>query len=317
MSAVSKAILSRYTSFFPSKSEWEREAAIYRAIEVICKKIDLVATSLFKARELLENPANLVIFKSVTHLDLSNCGLELLPDELFNLRGLKTLNLAQNKLGDLSPGIRDLADLEVLQLERNPLESSQIHEIACILLELPSLKQFSSDCQSLIEMYHEERIQSRAICRAWEQIQPELVSCRDLVYIIRKVPQLEYLFKLATPHSREISRTLNLCKLYFHLSFDRIRKLSLERLNLQFFPPALCCLRELRELDLSHNLFDKVPREIEAFGKLETLSLVDNPLPTRQLGSIEKKLKAAMPSLKEVSLPTVRDQTRSSACIIM
>ena len=57
-----------------------------------------------------------------TKLDLSNCNLDYIPDEVFNLTHLQTLDLSSNKLTRIPSAIASLTNLTKLDLTNNQLE---------------------------------------------------------------------------------------------------------------------------------------------------------------------------------------------------
>ena len=94
--------------------------------------------------------------------------------------------------------------------------------------------------------------------------------------------------------------SLKKCQQYPSNPLDCVRELSLKGQELLTFPPELCCLRELRALDLSRNKFPRIPTGILLFRNLETLILDYNPLTSSEYESARKMLIEALPSLKNV-----------------
>lgn len=64
-----------------------------------------------------------------SHLDLSNCNLATLPDEIFDLLFIETIDVSNNKIEKLSKNILNLPKLKEINLENNPLTSPPL-EIA-------------------------------------------------------------------------------------------------------------------------------------------------------------------------------------------
>jgi hypothetical protein len=60
---------------------------------------------------------------TLSHLNLTNCGLLELPPGLLALTALRSLDLSQNKLASIAPGIEQLALLEALRADDNMLAS--------------------------------------------------------------------------------------------------------------------------------------------------------------------------------------------------
>ena len=66
---------------------------------------------------------NLIRAPNMTILDLHNNKLVLLPEEICDLRQLKTLKVSNNDLADLNPRISLLGNLVRINIEGNPLKS--------------------------------------------------------------------------------------------------------------------------------------------------------------------------------------------------
>jgi Leucine-rich repeat (LRR) protein len=59
---------------------------------------------------------------NITCIDLHNNKLNLLPDEVTDLRKLKTLKVSNNDLSDLNPRLALLTSLVRINIEGNPLK---------------------------------------------------------------------------------------------------------------------------------------------------------------------------------------------------
>jgi Leucine-rich repeat (LRR) protein len=74
-------------------------------------------------REWISLSANANHLLRITHLDLSNLGLTVLPPEIGKLIELKTLDLKGNKLTSLPDAIGNLSKLTMLYLQKNQLKN--------------------------------------------------------------------------------------------------------------------------------------------------------------------------------------------------
>ncbi len=78
---------------------------------------------------------NIVRAQEVTRLDLSNCNLKSIPEEVFFFTNLRELYLSGNKLREIPSDIKVLQNLEVLDLSHNDFES-----FPEVVVELSSLE---------------------------------------------------------------------------------------------------------------------------------------------------------------------------------
>jgi hypothetical protein len=73
------------------------------------------------AREMLELPREISLFKNLTELSIDETPMRKLPKELFDMINLKHLSLNNNNLNKIPADIKKLINLEVLELNGNSL----------------------------------------------------------------------------------------------------------------------------------------------------------------------------------------------------
>jgi Leucine-rich repeat (LRR) protein len=79
-------------------------------------------------------PRDKQILENRTYIDLSDCNLNNIPEDIGNLIKLKELNLSENNLVELPYSILNLENLEVLNISENNI--STIYDELCYLKKL-------------------------------------------------------------------------------------------------------------------------------------------------------------------------------------
>lgn len=178
-------------------------------------------------------------------LDLSNCALTYIPDEIFELSYLTELKLGnwadynkqqRNKLAQLPPQISRLTKLQYLDLSSN--------ELSALPPDLAQLTQLQ-----LIDLSNNH----------FEQL-PDWLG--DL-------PQLQFL-DLSNNQLAVVSPTLT--------RLERLQRLNLSKNLLRQIPESFANLQQLQRLDLSHNYLQQFPDAVSALSLLQQLSLIGNQI---------------------------------------
>lgn len=188
--------------------------------------------------------------------------LTALPDELWQLTLLETLNLDNNQIDRLPAGIGQLINLRYLSLQGNPLS-----ELAPEIGNLTKLKRFSLGYR--IPGLVERRPPTK---RELVDFQQQLREKNVLHYIppeiwqLKNLQMLDLTFGQFTVLPPEIGKLANLKQLF--LGYNQLTSL----------PPEIGQLVNLEGLYLHHNQLTSLPPEIGQLTNLESLSLSDNPL---------------------------------------
>ncbi|MDB9836150.1 leucine-rich repeat domain-containing protein, partial [Flavobacteriaceae bacterium] len=228
-------------------------------------------------------------------LSLKDCKLDetVFMDDLSSLDVLKQLDLSDNKLKSLPSGLTKLSNLEILTLDRNPLE--KINDVdKFTLLEELSLKDctldetvFTNDLSSLVNL---------------KQLDLSDNKLKSLPSRLTKLSNLEILILDGNP----------LKKINDIDKFTLLEELSAQRctLDLLFLPPDLSGLINLVDLDLSNNEIKMIPSSISSLYNLETLKLNGNPI--AKMDAI-KNLQLSNLYLKGCPLKVISDFVSSGA----
>ena len=242
-------------------------------------------------------------------LDLSDCDLEVVPDEVFELTDLVELSIAGNNLTALPEGIGRLTSLEKLQLSGNRL--TRLPDSLCELdsleglwlhgnlLEslpgdigsLPNLKQMAIAgnrltilpdsiglLTSLVELVAAgnrlerlpKSIGTLSACRILDLHGNRLTSVPETIALM---DAMEELWLQGNPTLKSLPAGLGQC--------SSLRMLSAADCGLEgpaAVPPELGGLGELVDLSLYGNRLTSVPVDLMRAGRLKKLWLEGNPL---------------------------------------
>ena len=252
--------------------------------------------------------------QSTGRLDLSECNLASIPQEVFEISGLEDLSLAGNEINFLPPEIGKLTSLRRLQLSGNqlrtlPEELGELQALEGLWLHGNRLKELPSSLSSLVNL-----VQLSVAGNELEAL-PEgigaLKSLRELAAAgnkIRSLPSdLDGLVALeilglfgnlisALPESlagmvalRELwlqgNPPLTILPSYIS-ELPALQQLSAADCALRDVPEALKNMPALRTLSLYGNNLKSIPPQILEAPKLTTLWLEGNPLESSEVNAL-------------------------------
>lgn len=115
-----------------------------RCVNIFCSKVG--GACVCRLARFLEQTRDRL--SSIEHMSLRSGGLDRLPDELWNMTMLKTLDLQDNALCEIPPGIVRLEKLNKLKIGGNPLLNS-IEHIGSFVYTLSDQHNNSKGCKKL------------------------------------------------------------------------------------------------------------------------------------------------------------------------
>ncbi|KAF7153168.1 hypothetical protein RHSIM_Rhsim01G0104100 [Rhododendron simsii] len=223
-------------------------------------------------------------------LNLKDCHLSYLPDEIGNLISLRTLDLAQNNLNTLPDGICNLTCLKRFRLDNN-----NVSHLPSGIGRLTSLESLNLERNSLCTLPDTIGMLS---C-----LKELFVGNNKLSHLPSEIGDLDSLKILELQHNNGFHAfPESICKLI------RLRGLNLYDCNLSHLPSGIGGLASLGSLNIAKNNFFTIPDSISNHPRLETIDLSNcaklqslPKLPTRTSVFAER-----CPSLE--SLPLEIDQ---------
>ncbi|KAK9918296.1 hypothetical protein WJX75_002936 [Coccomyxa subellipsoidea] len=191
-------------------------------------------------------------------LDLSECGLTSIPEELFALTNLEELSLAGNDLREVPEDLCKLSKLRKLQLSGNRLKT--LPESLCSLSRLEALFIHGNLLKALPAALGSLSVLQRlsAVGNHLEELPPSIGDLQDL-------RQLE----LAGNRLQSVPASLG--------KLGKLEKLALNGNQLTALPESIGLLTSLKELALQENALTELP-SITNLQALEDLNLADNSL---------------------------------------
>ena len=208
-----------------------------------CEELDLAANRITRL------PDELHLLGSLVSLDVSRNRLTCLPDGLGLVPTLKHLRAAGNQIAELPATIGVCQLLATLVLSDNRLESlppdlGRLRTVETFLVDGNRLTELprTADRMSALQRLDVGRNQLTRLAAVPPAVTSLCVSANPL-RTAADDPRGSLLVRLGDP---ELAR--------------RLVHLSLARLGLDEFPPAVTSLRMLTSLDLSHNRVARLPR---------------------------------------------------------
>ena len=152
-------------------------------------------TYLSPARMRLASFPNEMFKLPLTALDLNGMQLTELPEGLFGLTSLKTLDIGANFLRNLDPRIVRLQSLTVLNIGTNLFQREHYQAISRLLLDLPHLKAQSIANSDIFTCFQEEMIEARAIQLVWSVIKDEVMKVAAVAPLLHPFLEVEQQLK--------------------------------------------------------------------------------------------------------------------------
>lgn len=240
---------------------------------------------------------------SSEELDLSYCGLQIVPKEVFELTDLKVLKLIGNKLESIPKEIGCLTHLthlylyqnrinefsdevidslkyiECIDLADNPIYNDE-GKILYILNRIAKWKGYK-ECINDIEKARKRGSKHLMIHRSVNYFPIEIFTLTDLEYLsfsgiaIEEIPEgIKNLKKLKTL-SLGYNKLSSLPKDIIEL--EELEELNLERNNFHLFPDEVLRLPKLKRFNISANQLNFFNKEIYKMPLLESFYAFDNP----------------------------------------
>lgn len=231
------------------------------------KKISKKITNLSKLEylDLRDNydlavlPENIGELKKLKTLGISVCNLKKLPESICELTQLETLHLQHNKLTELPKNFGNLKHLRKLDLEGNKLQT--LPESFKNLSELRSLLISRNKLKSLPKGIAE--LQKISVVDLWDN---KLSVFPEMLCDLKHLTKLELWQNNIPSIPAEIQKLRNLSQ--FNIGDNALKTL----------PAEIGTLKKLRELDLYKNQLTALPESIGELKLLTELSVSDNAL---------------------------------------
>jgi Leucine-rich repeat (LRR) protein len=244
-------------------------------------------------------------YHRVVELSLTGLGLSTVPEEVWQLQQLQTLNLYNNRLETLPEAMGNLKWLKYLNLEKN-----QLRELPASLGKLQRLQRLNLQTNQLTEL--PEELTAIGLGLKW---QPQDESEKGIFLAdnrlevpprekvekgMERVALVEY-FQRYPKEIRGIERAIGKRLEPFekveenspgyHLDAkNQVVELGLYQMGLTEVPKEVWQLQQLQKLYLSNNRLTKLPKEIGLLRQLGQLSLNGNQLTDlpKEIGQLQK-----------------------------
>lgn len=201
-------------------------------------------------------------------LSLTEHGLEEIPTLVYQIVGLRTLDLSKNKIRSLGK-ISVLKELKSLNCEDNLLTIA--------------------DVSSLVEISHLSNLQTLSLGKNRIKYPTSATGEKQFPSLPPKVKQLRLNGNEFTSIPKQILISSTTTQ---HAINTTLEKLDMSSNNLAYIPKEIGNLTALTELLLDNNVITSLPNEMGKLTKLKTLSLKDNYIQLVVVGSSTKKINA-------------------------
>ncbi|MCV6638569.1 leucine-rich repeat domain-containing protein [Candidatus Albibeggiatoa sp. nov. NOAA] len=225
----------------------KQEVTTSQDLEIIQELEQLLGKKLLRLQELKDESLGYTVNakQEVTGLNLYNCNLTSIPQQVLRLKNLRTLYLIQNNLKSLPLlGLSQLTDLTTLSLSYNDFET--IPQSIAQLKKLSSLSFVYNDIQTLTPSVIEHLSKLTMLDLSGNIIK---VLPPEIKYL-ENVTNLQLWGNLLETLPPEIGQLKNL------------KTLNVADSQLTSLPPEIGQLDNLRELNVAGNFLTKLPRSI-------------------------------------------------------
>ena len=211
--------------------------------------------------------------RNLTQLDLADCGLSELPEEVFELTQLRTLILGKNYQHNESLSNRNKINFLPLELsllknlEGLGLAFNDFSEFPTVITNLPRL-------QTLMFNGNPLTIISPEISKV-KHLRILGLGNAGLIDLPNEIGELRRL-KILGLANNQLSRLPETLKNLQHLE-----QLGLASNNFSEIPEVIYKLTELQVLGLANNQIQALPRHILQLKRLQKLDITSNPLPAQ------------------------------------
>jgi hypothetical protein len=218
--------------------------------------------------------------RQMTQLDLSDCALTEIPEEVFELTQLRTLILGKNYQSSEDSSRRNRItflplELSLLKnLEGIGLGFNDLTDFPIVLTNLPRL-------QTLMLNGNPLTILSPEISQV-RHLRILGLGNTGLIELPEAIGELRRLKVLGLANNQLSSLPHSIKKLQF------LEQLGLAGNRLKAFPIETLRLQELQVLGLANNQIQDFPKEILELKRLQKLDLKDNPLPAQVISIAAK-----------------------------
>jgi Leucine-rich repeat (LRR) protein len=249
-------------AFSSRAQDWRyvKNKKVYRNLEEAIKEKEQVYNLEISRNEVYDDRLHLIsLMKNLQFLSINNAGLDTLPDEIFKLPEIRTLNLTGNNFRHIPYGVRNFKRLEYFVMYDNKIKlvPEWIRELE--LLEEIILPRNEIDSIS----------PSIGLLPALNYLS---LGANKLKYMPGSIGKLLSLQTLSLSENELVQLPSATGKLL------RLRVLDLHNNKLNSLPVELSGLKRLQNLNLSNNDLHELPAVLEELTALTFFGFKNNPL---------------------------------------
>ncbi len=237
-------------------------------------------TNLYLQNNPLRDITCLRLYTSIQKLQLNDCQLTSLPEELCELKQLKTLELHCNQIMSISPSISNLQNLGHLSLHNNKLKT--------IPKSLGNLKNLY-----WLSMHYNVICSLPGSIGGLENLKRLSLHGNYLQNLPKEIGQCTNIIVLSLFHNKVKTLPIELFK-----GLVNCKKLAIHDNCLYSIPPEISCMKSLEDIWIYDNSITVIPDEMTELTSLktihantDTLSYIPSLLQPKVKNSTENKIK--------------------------